>query len=431
MSCDTVQESNIATLERPTTTSPSTKAVIPPFRFSWRFAGRVVLLSSLLAAAFCVWKGQQAANTSTRAIETIRVGERVIVDASQEALVADVARLSGVAVDWDHGGDLAVAGVEDPFRELIDVSIQQIDRAEYRLVKIRAQEVWADGTIDRINVETLQPTHWLQAHDVHVGGQAPLPLDVEEMGMAPGLTGKVVDVLPCPRIRPGPGRVVLTTINHLNPDVIELTLEDESSNRETLRPTGTHKFYSVSQDKWLSASELKSGEQLDGINGQVTVVASRNIPGTHRVYNFTVQGEHLYRVANCGVLVHNNGCSVSAGDDYVDIYRGVNSEHIRYGDAIDGVAVPGSVKGHANAYLHGMEGSRTSRFTSWTTNENVAIHFAKSAEDIANRGVGVVLHKRVLRSELMRGQGIFAREEAEVLLKGVVENAGVKWILPN
>ncbi|HUG67729.1 MAG TPA: hypothetical protein VMM76_08250, partial [Pirellulaceae bacterium] len=30
----------------------------------------------------------------------------------------------------------------------------------------------------------------------------------------------------------------------------------------------------------------------------------------HRVYNLTVQGEHLYRVAHCGVLVHNNRCDV-------------------------------------------------------------------------------------------------------------------------
>jgi hypothetical protein len=37
----------------------------------------------------------------------------------------------------------------------------------------------------------------------------------------------------------------------------------------------------------------------------VAVVSTRRIPGTHRVYNFTVQGEHLYRVAQAGVLVHN------------------------------------------------------------------------------------------------------------------------------
>jgi hypothetical protein len=31
--------------------------------------------------------------------------------------------------------------------------------------------------------------------------------------------------------------------------------------------------------------------------------------GVHRVYNMTVEGEHVYRVSAAGVLVHNNGCS--------------------------------------------------------------------------------------------------------------------------
>ncbi|GIX00059.1 MAG: hypothetical protein KatS3mg111_3391 [Pirellulaceae bacterium] len=82
---------------------------------------------------------------------------------------------------------------------------------------------------------------------------------------------------------------------------------------ETLRPTGNHKFYSVTRNAWLSAAELVEGEQLDGVAGLVTVERKRTLPGTHRVYNLTVQGEHLYRVATSGVLVHNT-CYDDIGD---------------------------------------------------------------------------------------------------------------------
>ncbi len=129
-----------------------------------------------------------------------------------------------------------------------------------------------------------------------------------EMGLPEHLTGQVTRILPCPEIVEGPGRVVLTTVNHLNPDVVELTLQDSTGSEETLRPTATHKFYSVTRSEWLSASKLREGETLDGANGLISVTAVNPIPGVHRVYNMTVQGEHLYRVASCGVLVHNTRC---------------------------------------------------------------------------------------------------------------------------
>nr|MBC8355320.1 hypothetical protein [Planctomycetota bacterium] len=159
--------------------------------------------------------------------------------------------------------------------------------------------------VDTINVESLQPWQWIQRHEAHVGGYAPLPVDTHEIGVPEDLLGKVLDILPCPPMRAGPGRVVLTTVNHLNTDVVELTLRDSRGETETLRPTAIHLFYSTSHGEWIPASRLANGERLDGVDGKVTVVDVTRLPGTHRVYNMTVQGEHLYRVAECGVLVHN------------------------------------------------------------------------------------------------------------------------------
>ncbi|MBC8356602.1 MAG: hypothetical protein H8E66_31890, partial [Planctomycetes bacterium] len=97
-----------------------------------------------------------------------------------------------------------------------------------------------------------------------------------------------------------------TTVNRLARGVIELSLRDADGHEETLRPTDEHLFYSTSHGDWLSAGELQVGERLSGTSGPITIAAITPLPGTHRVYNMTVQGEHLYRVANCGVLVHNN-----------------------------------------------------------------------------------------------------------------------------
>ncbi|GIW99635.1 MAG: hypothetical protein KatS3mg111_2968 [Pirellulaceae bacterium] len=97
------------------------------------------------------------------------------------------------------------------------------------------------------------------------GAEVPLPLDLVEMGLPEGLTGTVLSIQQCPQPPPGPGRLVLTTVNHLNRDVIELDLRASDGKLETLRPTGNHKFYSVTRNAWLSAAELVEGEQLDGV----------------------------------------------------------------------------------------------------------------------------------------------------------------------
>ena len=53
---------------------------------------------------------------------------------------------------------------------------------------------------------------------------------------------------------------------------------------------------------------MRDGEQLRGHRGPLTVTSLSRVPGVHRVYNMTVESEHVYRVATLGVLVHNNGC---------------------------------------------------------------------------------------------------------------------------
>jgi len=237
----------------------------------------------LTLTLFCLWQGYQADLSRTKPIETIAPLDRVVVDAPQAALDAD--HLSSESLEFE-----------------------EIGPETHRLLTIQAFDTWDDGTVDDINIKTVQPLWWVEENDAQVGNKVPLPLDLLEMGLPDSLQGTVIDVQLCPKPKDGTGRLVLTTVNHLNRDVIELTMRNSRGRQETLRPTGTHKFYSVTRNEWLSASELQEGEQLDGYDGVISVASVEQIPGTHRVYNMTVQGEHLYRVARCGVLVHNNEC---------------------------------------------------------------------------------------------------------------------------
>ena len=80
--------------------------------------------------------------------------------------------------------------------------------------------------------------------------------------------------------------------------------------QEIARPTALHKFYSETRDEWISAEDLRPGENIRSLGGPLQVVSLRAIPGTHRVYNMTVEGEHVYHVSTLGVLAHNNNCAM-------------------------------------------------------------------------------------------------------------------------
>ncbi|MBC8356606.1 MAG: hypothetical protein H8E66_31910 [Planctomycetes bacterium] len=296
------------------------------------------LFTGLLLAAFCFFQGASAPIELTRPIEDIRPGHKVIVDAPEEALATDVARLNDLDSSWNASdGKLEVEGIADPLRELTDATNEQITKADYRLVMVQAKEVWEDGTYNEINVATLQPWQWIHQHEVHVGGEAPLPLETVEMNLPVGMTGKVLDILPCPELEQGAGRTVLTTVNRLARGVIELSLRDADGHEETLRPTDEHLFYSTSHGDWLSAGELQVGERLSGTSGPITVATITPLSGTHRVYNMTVQGEHLYRVGGSGVLVHNNCATILEAIEHVrnvpdTVVLGLKNDVVKYAD---------------------------------------------------------------------------------------------------
>jgi len=275
-----------------------------PTRRSAGLFGKSWLVVCVLLAAFfggrCFWKlGEEATPASlsaapvsqcaslgqlaSQAIETVRVGQRVVA-ANPELAGSPRSTLTAV------------------------------DPSTWRLLRLRAVDTWPDGTVDTIEVETLQPPEWIARHKAAVGAAVPLPLDLVEMGLSDDLRATVVANEPCPTIDDGPGSVVLTTVNHLNPYVLELTLRDGQGHQETVRPTGFHKFYSEARQAWVSAEDFSVGEQTAGKTGPLEVVALSRFPGTHRVYNMTVEGQHVYHVSVLGAAAHNNGCKQMTPD---------------------------------------------------------------------------------------------------------------------
>jgi hypothetical protein len=232
------------------------------------------------SAATAVTNRVTAQAQPSRPIETIQVGQRVLTSANQ----TDPDRVLPTSVRTDT----------------------------WRRLRMQAENRWADGTVDVIQVETLQPPGWVEANAAQTGSSAPLPLDLAEMGLPAGIVARVVANEPCPKLAAGPGRVVLTTVSHLNSDIWELQFSDERGRVQTVCPTGLHKFYSGTRKQWVSARDLKQGEKLVGILGPVLVRRVAVVPAVRRVYNVNVEGEHTYRVSALGVLVHNNGCVGSA-----------------------------------------------------------------------------------------------------------------------
>jgi hypothetical protein len=251
----------------------------------WWLAFCVLLACTLVGKAFfspTVSVPVEDRSTSTtsspqasRSIENIRVGQRV------------------VAENPDPGSSARTA-------DLV------VDPATWRLLRLRAEDCWADGTLDVIEIQTLQPPQWIEEHQAQPGSLVPLPLDLLEMGLPETLQAEVLANEPCPAIESGLGCVVLTTVNHLNPDLYELTLADEEGREATVRPTGLHKFYSADRGRWVNTEEIGEGERLRGKDGWLRVVESRRVAGVHRVYNMTVAGEHVFHVSSLGLLSHNN-----------------------------------------------------------------------------------------------------------------------------
>jgi hypothetical protein len=151
----------------------------------------------------------------------------------------------------------------------------------------------------RLDITLLRPLNWISESQADIG--TTIYLDLPELG-AQGFA-KVLNIEPCPLIKPGKGNVITGTFHHEAANTIDLYVEGLS---KPIGCTDNHPFWSVTQNDFVEAGKLLPDEELQLYSGQTAkVIQILPRPGPERVHNLEVMNEHVYRVALEGILAHN------------------------------------------------------------------------------------------------------------------------------
>jgi hypothetical protein len=236
----------------------------------WSVAKWALLAVSLLSLALAGlggWRTPPAhrdTSPNTKAIATIRVGERVLAE--------------NPTPDWDlQFGD-------------------DVDPPTWRKLQLRAAK--ADGSW--AEVELLRPAWWLEQQASRVGGT--IELNVPECGIEG--RAEVLAIGPCPAIAPGRGQVVTGTFKHRSARLVDLYVAGQQS---PIGTTPNHLFWSDGRAEFVRADELLVGEQLAGAYQKLRVTRVDVQARSAAVYNLEVHRAHVYHVSAAGILVHNPG----------------------------------------------------------------------------------------------------------------------------
>jgi hypothetical protein len=210
-----------------------------------------------------------------KSIERVEVGQRVATGISQEIR------------------DLAIG---DP------LAVPQWDRLDHEI----DSQTWRKLTLvmhtpqgDRFDITLLRPIGWLESCNAQVGSS--IHLVVSEQGLD-GLAD-VLGIEPCPSISSGVGRVVTGTFTHVRGGILRIRLAGLA---EPLGVTSNHSIYSADRLDFVPAGELRVGETLRNLDGDVRIESIEQLGSEERVYNLEIHGEHVFRVASSGLLVHNS-----------------------------------------------------------------------------------------------------------------------------
>ncbi len=208
---------------------------------------------------------RQPSRPLTKAIERIRVGDRVL---GKNPLLSDFERI---------------------FSEPEPVTWRTV---ELRLIRPNGK---------RIEVTLLRDLTWLEAVGARVCGF--VHLKMPEMG-ADG-EAEVLRIGPCPPISRGSGNIVTGTFRS-EPDDNLVNVWVEGLD-EPIGCTSNHPFWSEDREDFVPAGKLQREERLNSVNGtrlRVITVRSRRLE--EFVYNLEVDGEHVYHISPLHILVHNN-----------------------------------------------------------------------------------------------------------------------------
>lgn len=97
-----------------------------------------------------------------------------------------------------------------------------------------------------------------------------------------------------------PGRGYNARVSHESAKIYEVGLD----NGKTVRCTGNHPFLTIDR-QWVLAEDLQEGQILMPLCGHINVSFVREVEGTHRVFDLTVEDYHNFAIEQ-GVFVHNS-----------------------------------------------------------------------------------------------------------------------------
>jgi RHS repeat-associated protein len=103
----------------------------------------------------------------------------------------------------------------------------------------------------------------------------------------------------------------IVTSLHLNQDtqLTDLTVVDSHHHSTVIHTTQHHPFYDDTLGAWVDASELRPGDELHPLAGELATVTSiSSFVSLRPMYNLTIEGDHTYYVVagDVSALVHND-----------------------------------------------------------------------------------------------------------------------------
>jgi len=199
-----------------------------------------------------------------------------------------------LAIAWGPIGSRVLA--INPRPEEFDDSFAEPVQSEWARVSF----LIVRNDLSVVEAEFIRPRAWIDSLGLVKGAR--IDLAVPELGID-GLA-EVTALRACPPIADGEGRVVTGKfVTRDVANVVRVTL----ANGTEIRATDVHPVWSIDREDWVPAGKLEPGELVDTLSGPVTVVGVEQLDRHPAVYNLEVHGEHVYRIAVDGVLVHNAG----------------------------------------------------------------------------------------------------------------------------
>lgn len=274
-----------------------------------------------------------------------------------------------------------------------------------------------DGSL--LKMRFSRSLEWIEGEGAEPGGA--VFVDLPEFG-AVG-EAKVISIGPCPPVPPGNGNVVTGIFEHEAGNVIDLYL---AGTNEPIGCTDNHRFWSEDRQDYVEARHLRQGERVWSRKlGSTTVAATVPRPGTHRVYNLEVHGEHVYEVGEFGVLVHNK---------YGTVYRVIRPDE----NPLVGLVAKNPNATYSAAYHVSRGSAAATQYISTTKNLKIAMKHAKRDGlrvveiDLTKLGKDQItdLTNSKIRNQLLTYPmtNNFARSSREVLITGKIPSTAVKVI---